>query len=329
MAMVWLARRTLRVVGYLCFVVQRFLGGTPETADAAYYGPGVGKTPETADLRKFKPSASGERWVVLKRDEGTVVFKASLKRTPRLISALKGFDKVHLCRHDLCSEDGTHFKVYGLVQKLDPEKFHLQQAGEEARSLGSWLWSSALGGTRRVVSKVKDYASESEPDEEPCQAHKVAWSTESGDERLAKSVCCGKARDRAQLLREDQLGEPETIPLCDLHASQYIIKRWSKKCGRQGCRRVGLCTTGGVFLRWDHEHELLRRRSRSRSVDRSGDGEPNVVADDEEPAVGHRRRSRSWRPGFNPDPIPAPAETGGQVVEDPMREARDLLGFRV
>ena len=169
----------------------------------------------------------------------------SLRGSPQLIQALQGFDKVHLCRHDQCNEDGQHFKVYGLAQRVDPEKFHLHQAAEEAKSWGAWLWSFVWGGTRKVATRVRDYASESECDAEPCLAHRVGWSTEKGEERLSRSVCTGTAAERTILLREDQLGEQDSVPLCSSHRATYSLQRWAKKCGNLECRRLGLCTTSG------------------------------------------------------------------------------------
>ena len=36
-----------------------------------------------------------------------------------LLLALQGYDKVHLCRHDTCPEEGQHFRSYALARQLN------------------------------------------------------------------------------------------------------------------------------------------------------------------------------------------------------------------
>eukprot|EP00913_Durusdinium_trenchii_P022970 g21568.t1 len=133
-----------------------WLGGTPEEASADYYGPGTGQVPETSELRKFKFHGSQEKWVVIKRESATAVFKVSsevapirssgvyvgmevdtLRGSPSLLQELLGVDKVHLCRNEECSEPGHHFKIYGLTKKVDFEDFNLRKANTEARAWGA------------------------------------------------------------------------------------------------------------------------------------------------------------------------------------------------
>eukprot|EP00438_Fugacium_kawagutii_P014165 Skav213278 [mRNA] locus=scaffold2944:132640:149231:+ [translate_table: standard] len=75
MTVIWVVRKGVRVAGGVMYYLQKLFGGTPEAVTADYYGPGTGSIPETADLRKFKFSASGDKWVVLRRGTDTVVFK--------------------------------------------------------------------------------------------------------------------------------------------------------------------------------------------------------------------------------------------------------------
>ena len=75
MALTWVVRKMVRIIGSAVFRIQRALGGTPESVDAEYFGPGTGSLPETSELRRFKYASGTEKWVVLKRDGGIVVFK--------------------------------------------------------------------------------------------------------------------------------------------------------------------------------------------------------------------------------------------------------------
>lgn len=79
---IWLARRLLRGLGAMVFIVQKWLGGTPEASEADYYGPGTGQLPETTELRKFKYQATVDKWVVVKQNDMTAVFKVSSEVHP-------------------------------------------------------------------------------------------------------------------------------------------------------------------------------------------------------------------------------------------------------
>jgi hypothetical protein len=155
MTMVWAVRKLVRVLGGVMYYLQKAFGGTPEAVDAEYYGPGTGRTPETAELRRFKSSSGQEKWIVVKRGQEVAVFKLgcdtqairssglyvpvegdSLRGTSRLVSELRGCDRVHLCRNETCPEEGQHFQTYGLAKKYDPEKFELaRRKGSRANSV--------------------------------------------------------------------------------------------------------------------------------------------------------------------------------------------------
>ncbi|CAK9112136.1 Tyr recombinase domain-containing protein, partial [Durusdinium trenchii] len=321
MTVVWLARRLLRALGGVVFVVQRFLGGTPEASMADYFGPGTGQPPETAELRKFKyQPTNGSSGVYIGIEVDT------LRGAPSLLQELTGVDKVHLCRSEECSEPGYHFKVYGLTKKIDYESFNFNQANKEAMTWGSRAWQWALGGSKNLAAKVRDLGSESERDEEPCQAHRVFWSTEKGDERLAPAPCSHQARERTTLLKEDQLGEQDTVPLCEGHGSQYILKRFAKKCSHADCRRLGHTGHQGLMLCWNHEESVKQRRvsrSRSREPTRDHELEDNLG---EEVNELEGDRGLRWRPSASTTSRRRSTsrrfDDGFEVVSDGVREGR-------
>ncbi|CAK9050617.1 Tyr recombinase domain-containing protein [Durusdinium trenchii] len=289
MALVWLVRKTVKILGNMAYRGQRLLGGTPEAGDADFVGPGMGRTPETAELRGFKPNST-EKWIVLKRDEMTVVFKLggdtfpirssglyasiepdTLRGHPRLLALLRGHDKVHLCRHGSCGEDGQHFQIYALAKKFDPEKFQLQQACQSAKDAGSFLWGVASTTTRRLA----DFGSESEPEAEKCEAHRVRWTGQDGEERLSVQVCGNLGTREAELLEEDKAEGKLSVPLCAQHTTQYLLTRYTNKCAFGGCSRLGTTSRKGVRYCTDHEEEAKpSRQSRSRSRERPRDPDP-------------------------------------------------------
>ncbi|CAK9050400.1 Tyr recombinase domain-containing protein [Durusdinium trenchii] len=289
MALVWLVRKTVKILGNMAYRGQRLLGGTPEAGDADFMGPGMGRTPETAELRGFKPNST-EKWIVLKRDEMTVVFKLggdtfpirssglyasiepdTLRGHPRLLALLRGHDKVHLCRHGSCGEDGQHFQIYALAKKFDPEKFQLQQACQSAKDAGSFLWGVASTTTRRLA----DFGSESEPEAEKCEAHRVRWTGQDGEERLSVQVCGNLGTREAELLEEDKAEGKLSVPLCAQHTTQYLLTRYTNKCAFGGCSRLGTTSRKGVRYCTDHEEEAKpSRQSRSRSRERPRDPDP-------------------------------------------------------
>lgn len=288
MTIVWILRKVVRLTGRGVFTCQRLLGGTPEAVNADYYGPGYGAVPDTAELRRFKWASSQEKWVVLKRSGETAVFKVSndnnsikssglyvgiepdsLRGTPSLLRDLRGHDKVHLCRHGECSEDGQHFKVYGLAQRYDPERFELALASEGARQAGSAMWGWAWARGKGVAEKVKDYASESEADDAAmCIAHRVRWTTSSGDVCLSQGPCTKTANERVELLYEDEPQPGLVGTLCPTHATKYLSQRYSQKCSHDGCKHYGQVSTNGTRVCWHHGPERGPSRTRSRSRDR-------------------------------------------------------------
>lgn len=287
MTLVWVCRKSLRIAGAIMFRLQKLCGGTPEAVDAEFFGPGLGQTPETSDLRRFKFSASMEKWVVVKRDGRVAVFRLSnencsirssglfvgiepdtLRGNPGLLKDLRGHDKVHLCRSTSCTEEGQHFQIYGLAKKFDPLRFQLAISGQGAKEAGETLWSWATKGSRALAERVGDFGSESETEDTPCQSHRIRWSTEDADEFLCDGVCKDPAKEQVVLLQEDQFGSAVESFLCPTHAAKYVLKRYQYKCSYQGCNRLGKVTTGGVNMCWTHESDSQRRRSRSRSRDK-------------------------------------------------------------
>ena len=287
MAVTWVARKMMRIVGSVVFRLQRALGGTPESVDAEYFGPGTGSLPETSELRRFKYASGSDKWVVLKRDKDVVVFKVgsetqtirssgmyvgievdTLRGSPSLLGELQGFDKVHLCRNHTCGEDGQHFKTYGLAKQFNPERFQLQLAAAGAKDAGQTMWSWIWKGSQKVGHKLADFGSESEAENLVCPAYKIRWSSSQGEELLSDRPCKCGATEHVALLIEDQYGPDDSVVLCPTHASKYLSKRMSEKCSMTGCRRIGCNSNGGIRVCAHHEaeqHAPSARASRSRS----------------------------------------------------------------
>ena len=323
MACAWLVRKLVRIMGNIVYRGQRLLGGTPEAGDADFYGPGMGRTPETAELRHFKPNNTVEKWVVLKRDGMVAVFRLSgetfpirssglyagidvdsLRGNPRLVSLLRGHDKVHLCRHSTCGEDGQHFQVYGLAKKFDPEKFQLQQACQSAKDAGTFLWGMASATTKRLA----DYGSESEPEAEKCGAHRVRWTGVGGEDRLSLQVCTQASHRDVELLEEDKFDSRGSVPLCAQHMSGYLLNRFANKCAYDGCTKFGNTIRKGVRFCGDHEEEgRSSRSSRSRSRER-----PREPQEPDGPAVRARPEPRG--------------EEGLGEVRELLKEIKGSLG---
>ena len=326
MTVIWICRKSLRIAGAVMYRVQRFCGGTPGAVDAEFFGPGLGQTPETSDLRRFKFTASTEKWIVIKREGRVAVFKLSnetcsirssglfagiepdsLRGSPGLLRDLKGYDKVHLCRSSTCTEEGQHFQIYGLAKKFDPLRFQMAISGQGAKEAGETLWSWATKGSRALAEKVGDFGSESETEDTPCQGHRIRWSTDDADEFLCAGVCKETAKEQVGLLQEDQFGSAVEAFLCPTHAAKYLLKRYQYKCCYQGCNRLGKVTTGGVNLCWTHESDSQRRRSRSRSRDKKD-------VDDKDAAVEETKKSAEVR------------EEGEGGLDQLMSELREIKG---
>eukprot|EP00435_Cladocopium_sp_Y103_P064105 s1381_g25.t1 len=230
MAIVWVLRKILKVAGTCCFWIQRMCGGSPEAAETDFIGPGTGQTPETSQLRNFKTTANGKKTVVVKRGSEIAVFNVgsesqtirthglyipiesdSVRGSANLVRKLREVDKIHLCRNEACTEEGgEHFAVYGIAKRFNPETFQLAQARQGARDMGQsvWDWLGRSGfqtGTNRVVRKLKEYASESEREEEVlrCQASSVSWRQGLDLKVLANRPCAGEAKPCSQFLTDD------------------------------------------------------------------------------------------------------------------------------
>ena len=228
LTIVWVLRGVLKLAGKILFYAQKLPGGAPEAVDVSYIGPATGKTPETSELRQFKPTGSTTKTVAVKRDGAVAVFQVgaevpsirshgiylpvepgTVRGTAALVGILRGHDRIHLCRNETCTESGgQHFSMYGVVKKLDPERFQLATAEEGAKEAGRTVWGWLSGpGTQvqRLASKVREMASESECEDEsvPCHAALVGWENESGGTRLADAPCTVRGSEFSMLLQED------------------------------------------------------------------------------------------------------------------------------
>ena len=193
--------------------------------------------------------------------------------------------------------------MYAVAKKFNPEVYQVRSAEHGAKSLASQVWSwvrgDLTGKAYRVVSKVKEYASESEPDEPKlkCLAHLVSWDSEIGVQTLSEAVCTGQGELDVQLLEEDKPQRVSDVGLCPKHSHQYQRKRGGLGCGFEGCSRIGKVTNSGVRLCSTHDvphgddrsTSTASRRSRSRSrarrsavQDEVGKEEMQNEADDED-----------------------------------------------
>ena len=208
MGLVWVVRALIRKLGTLVYWAQRAAGGVPEAAGADFIGPGTGRIPETADLRLFKSTAGVDKWALVRREGHVAVFKIgadnqtirspglfvpieadTLRGSPCVVDACRGVDKVHLCRHLVCSEEGQHFKEYAVARDFDAEKFHLKTSELEAAKAGKTLWAWLWSTSTRPAERAREFGSESETDTKPCGAHRVKWVDRDGDHRLAGAPC--------------------------------------------------------------------------------------------------------------------------------------------
>eukprot|EP00438_Fugacium_kawagutii_P035496 Skav226807 [mRNA] locus=scaffold2056:134273:145141:- [translate_table: standard] len=308
--LVWLLRTMVKCCGRTMFLVRRLSGGAPEAETAEFFGPDTGEVPETGQLRKLKKGSDAERWVVLRRDGQTVVFKVqdstsikssglylgiepdTMRGDPDLIRVLQGHDKVHICRNSSCSEDGQHFRQYAVVKALDAERFHLTTAANEAQQAGSRLFSLFQASASKVAKKAKDFTSESEPEVTACCAHTIRWSEDGGDRVLSDRPCTDCGTVDTMLLAEDVRLEHPTVTLCPKHATKYHSDRFQLKCVMLGCTKLGQLQSSGLRLCPQHAEPgqlaPAARRSRSRSRPRDGDRD--------DAAEGLRRRARTVLP---------------------------------
>ena len=337
MCLMWVVRSAIRKLGTLIYWAQRAAGGVPEAAGAEFLGPGTGRIPETADLRLFKPSPQNEKWALVRREGHVAVFKIgadnqtirspglfvpveadSLRGSPTIVDACRGSDKVHLCRHLVCSEDGQHFKEYAVAKDFDAEKFQLKSAELEAakagRTLWAWLWSSSPKPAR----PPKEFGSESETEERSCEAHRVRWSDRDGDHQLAGGPCKGSGLNTCTLLMEDRYNEAGTAALCAQHALDYERRRRPQTCFASGCWHVGVADEEGLRRCRHHQpskRPSIRRRSPARTAqvedqdpeepELPSGGQPPVreikrLLDEIKSEVGEAKRAREKSPGGTP-----------------------------
>lgn len=298
--------------GLLCAEMD---GGAPEAADVQYHGPGTGAVPETAVLRQFKATASQPKWVAVRRGRDVAVFKVgveaqtirshglhlpyepdSVRGTPSLVAAMRVGDHVHLCRHAVCTEEGSnHFQEYGLVPRFNAERFQYAQAEQGAKQTGEAIWNWLKGSgsnVQRLAQRAREFASESEAEEEklPCGSFSICWETNSGPERLCARTCTAVAQPFSMFLAEDS-PEGKTVGLCSEHAAQYLRTRYVEKCSHQDCNRVGFLGPQGFKLCTMHQSAAVAKdetpraaRSRPRSRSRSKSSQVAVAEDPEEVA---------------------------------------------
>ncbi|CAE7410615.1 unnamed protein product, partial [Symbiodinium microadriaticum] len=282
MGLVWLVRGTVRKLGTLIYWAQRAAGGVPEASDAEFIGPGTGRIPETADLRTFKKVGSAEKWILIKREGHVAVFKAgsesqtirspglyvpveadSMRGDREIVDSCKGHDKVHLCRHLVCHEEGQHFKEYGLAKDFNGERLVF------------------IFGMPSSVPK--EFGSESETEApRSCGAHRVAWSDKDGDSRLAMAPCTSPGTTGCELLFEDRFDERGSVDLCPRHALDYERRRRVQKCCQGQCIHVGFAEEGGDGVRRCRQHSAQQSRrpsSRRRSPARA----PPALCDQDDP----------------------------------------------
>lgn len=342
LTLVWLVRNVVRCCGRTAFYYQRWSGGVPEALGASFFGPEIGDPPETGDLRRLKKGSDGEKWVLVRRQGLTAIFRVqdsssikssgvfltiepgTMRGDQELTHSLQGHDRVHLCRHESCSEEGPHFKQYATVKAFNPETFQLDAASAGAHQAGSHLFSWVRRGASKAAQKAKDLASESEPEVCKCHAHQIRWESDQGPHVLSDGICKEVGVD-VRLLEEDVPVSLGTVTLCPKHVSKYLTSRFQLKCAMAECFRVGCGTSGGLRLCAAHE-EASRMSSRRSSTSRSrsrprerAEGDPEEVERD----GGVRRRVRHARPEEEPA-----AEKAEQLMEDVRLAAESQPGGR-
>ena len=360
MGIIWIVRAIVKKLGTLVYWAQRAAGGVPEATGAEFLGPGTGRIPETADLRTFKKSGSADKWVLVRREGKTAVFKVgadsqtirtpglfvsveadSMRGDPDIVEACKGHDKLHLCRNLNCAEEGQHFKEYALARDFDAERFQLKNAELEAakagRTLWAWFWSAASD-----VKKVGrlEFGSESEPEEAVCEAHKIRWSEEERDACLCKGLCKGKGNIRLDLLQEDCFGQSGQANLCSVHAFDYERTRRTQACSHVGCNRVAVEESKGVRLCRFHGDAATSTPTRRRSPRTTRVAAPMVTSagdDPEEPelpasAQGGKVDLRDLRKLLaevkGESPMPSGRKSPGNTPKSSIQRNLALLGLQ-
>ena len=312
MGVIWLVRAIVRKLGTLIYWAQRAAGGVPEASDAEFLGPGTGRIPETADLRSFKKVGSAEKWILVRREGHVAVFRAgsesqtirspglyvpveadSMRGDKEIVEACRGYDKVHLCRHLVCHEEGQHFKEYGLARDFDGERFHLRNAELGAAKAGRTVWRWLWAPPTKAARVPKEFGSESETEPaRSCGGHRLAWVDKDGDCNLASQPCKAAGTVSCELLFEDRLDERGAVDLCPQHALDYERRRRTQKCCQVQCNRVGFVEDGGDGVRRCRHHATpAPRRSSSRRRSPAGPAVgPGEQDDPEEPELPARGR---------------------------------------
>ena len=327
----WVVRSLLKCCGRAVYYTQRLCGGVPEAAEAEFFGPDTGEVPETSDLRRLKKGSDGERWILVRRGGLTAIMKVqeassirstglyityepdSLRGDESLLQTLHGSDKVHICRNQSCTEDGQHFKSYAVVKPFCAERFQLAASTRDAQQRGAHLLSWFGRRATRAVQKAKDFASESEPEQVSCDAHRVFWQDETGRQGLCDSRCTELGCSGVTILHEDLPLGADGCSLCPKHAQKYLCGRFQLKCVVAGCTHLGVPTANGLRFCGAHgdapRSTSTRRSSRSRSRARDP---PEGEGDDDEARGGVRRRVRH-----------SEEDEPGDDAESLMREIKD------
>ena len=316
--LVWMGRTVLKCCGRVLYCTQRLCGGVPEAAEAVFFGPGTGETPETAALRRLKKGSDGERWILVRRDGHTAVFRINdstgikssglyvyhdsdtVRGDGALVSCLQGHDRLHLCRNPSCNEEGQHFKEYAVVKQFDAEKFQLAAATQGAQEAGAYLVNWFGRGATKAAKRMKDYASESENEALQCCADRIWWEDDTGRKALAARLCTASECTDAQILAEDMPVGRTSCPLCPKHNVEYLKNRFQLKCVMDGCLHIGTVVEGGMRLCREHAEgqraSSPRRSSRSRSRTRI-DQDQEIEKPEVAPKSSMRRRVRAQVPG--------------------------------
>ena len=120
-------------------------------------------------------------------------------------------------------------------RRFNPEKFQVahshQGAMEATRGIWRWVLPKGKQTVADVVTRIREYASESETEEHLCNAS--PWKTADGVQFLADSRCTAVGSEFHQALAEDSVDGG--IFLCSKHATHYLTKRYPSKCGNVDC----------------------------------------------------------------------------------------------
>ena len=206
-------------------MIGKAVGELPELSGVTFYGPDAGNVADTATLRRFK--ATPPPYVALQNEQGTAIVKviggdtiktagltltvepSSLRtRSTGLKRAFANCTSVHLCRSDHCQvePEAIHFPLYGIVQPCVEPAMVAQKQVESVAQMGGWGWRTIWRAWTKGT-QVPDAVSESEMEEEKCEASQVSWAGAEGVERLCNGQCYRGLVNRINLLATSGSGE--------------------------------------------------------------------------------------------------------------------------